>query len=58
MMDVELINDGPVGVDYVCEDEQVNLPSLASLTVCFFACSSLILASLLTIVLAGHDPNR
>lgn len=28
MMDVALVNDGPVGVDYTCEDEQVNHPVL------------------------------
>lgn len=33
MMDVSLINDGPVGVDYSCEDGVVNL-SLASLSYC------------------------
>ena len=27
MMDVSLVNDGPVGVDYRCEDEQVNRPA-------------------------------
>lgn len=32
MMDVALVNDGPVGVDYCCEDEQVNCP------VCAFGC--------------------
>lgn len=29
MMDVGLVNDGPVGVDYCCEDEQVNCPVLS-----------------------------
>lgn len=26
MMDVALVNDGPVGLDYRCEDEAVNIP--------------------------------
>jgi D-tyrosyl-tRNA(Tyr) deacylase len=28
MMDVGLVNDGPVGVDYRCEDEAVRMPLL------------------------------
>lgn len=28
MMDVGLINDGPVGVDYRCEDEAVRKPNM------------------------------
>lgn len=30
MMDVALVNDGPVGLDYRCEDEAVNLPVFTS----------------------------
>lgn len=30
-MDVALVNDGPVGVDYTCEDEGVKSPRKASL---------------------------
>ena len=30
MMDVGLVNDGPVGVDYRCEDEAVRIPAMCS----------------------------
>jgi D-tyrosyl-tRNA(Tyr) deacylase len=46
MMDVALVNDGPVGVDYTCEDGAVN--TLLSANVCdadlFF--------------ITGHYPDR
>lgn len=45
-MDVGLVNDGPVGVDYRCEDEAVNTePSV------FSNCSSIYL---LTLLLGHH----
>lgn len=46
MMDVALVNDGPVGVDYCCEDGAVNTSySTAELD------ANLMLSS-------GHYPNR
>jgi D-tyrosyl-tRNA(Tyr) deacylase len=30
MMDVALVNDGPVGVDYTCEDGAVNISMSAN----------------------------
>jgi D-tyrosyl-tRNA(Tyr) deacylase len=34
MMDVGLVNDGPVGVDYRCEDEAVCMPHSLSIRSC------------------------
>lgn len=49
MMDVALVNDGPVGVDYRCEDGAVNI---------HLHCELLRLASMLTHSSAGHIRNR
>jgi D-tyrosyl-tRNA(Tyr) deacylase len=46
MMDVALVNDGPVGVDYTCEDGAVNISMLVNV----------LLANVLLIT--GHHSNR
>lgn len=54
-MDVGLVNDGPVGVDYSCVDEQVNCP------VCPFGSLNLPLCShnhLFADSVTGHYYNR